>query len=141
MRVREEAFAAAERQGQQLPLAACCQLLHASAAVGLAPTHREHGMLERAAADQLAAAQLSEVQQIVLAYQGLDMQPGSAMSAALQQAADRLLPSASPQDVTDSVAAWCGRRWPLSPAMLAAAERVMAGAAAAAGVACWQCVP
>ena len=140
---REEAFAAAQRRGQQLPLAACCQLLQASAAFGLAPTHQEHGVLERAAAGQLSAAHLPDLQQIVEAYQALDMQPGSAMAAALQQAADRLLPTASPQAVTKFVAAWCGRRWRLSPAMLAAAERVVAGAAgrAAAGVGCWRCLP
>lgn len=67
---------------------------------------------------------MADLHLIATAYDALGMQPGrdNGMAAQLQQAGEWLLQAALPRQLAETMAAWAGRRWPMSPAMAAAAE-------------------
>ena len=102
----------------------CAQLLQASADLQLPLTAAEQAAVEEAAVRGWEEARMADLHLIATAYDALGMQPGrdNGMAAQLQQAGDWLLQAALPRQLAETMAAWAGRRWPVSPAMAAAAE-------------------
>lgn len=102
----------------------CAQLLQASADLQLPLTAAEQAAVEEAAVRGWEEARMADLHLIATAYDALGMQPGrdNGMAAQLQQAGEWLLQAALPRQLAETMAAWAGRRWPMSPAMAAAAE-------------------
>ena len=102
----------------------CAQLLRASADLQLPLSRAEQAAVEEAAVRGWEEARMADLHMIAAAYDALGMQPGrdNGMAAQLQQAGEWLLQAALPRQLAETMAAWAGRRWPVSPAMAAAAE-------------------
>lgn len=127
--LRSQALASLETAGPdafpKLPdVSTCAQLLQASADLQLPLSRAEQAAVEAAAVRGWDEARMADLHLFATAYDALDMQPGrdSSMAAQLQQAGEWLLQAALPRQLAETMAAWAGRRWPVSPAMAAAAE-------------------
>lgn len=127
--LRSQALASLESAGPdafpKLPdVSTCAQLLQASADLQLPLSRAEQAAVEAAAVRGWDEARMADLHLFTTAYDALDMQPGrdSGMAAQLQQAGEWLLQAALPRQLAETMAAWAGRRWPVSPAMAAAAE-------------------
>lgn len=102
---------------------AAAQLLRASADLQVPPTAAQQAALEAAAVRGMGEATVASLHPILAAYQALNLQPASpATAAALQSAAEFLLHAAAPVQLRDSLVAWHGRGWAVTPALAAAAE-------------------